>query len=149
MSFKCSCTSTSGSSVSNPVNAWCFKTCQYREIEFNIHLNVTSPPTPPHPHPAYHMEPFLAPYFFLVCINNVVENLLSTCIVRLFADDNSLAYSSADKCDIEDILNHDLLVLSTWRKQWLVNFNPSKTEAIVFSCYDISFSESFVRRCFG
>ena len=76
----------------------------------------------------------LGPLFFLVYINDIVENLLS--IVRLFADDTSLACSSASIRDIEGILNHDLLVLSTWRKQWLVDFNPSKTEAIIFSCND-------------
>ena len=57
----------------------------------------------------------LGPLFFLVYINDIVEKLLS--IVRLFADDTSLSCSSASMCDIEDILNHDLLVLSTWRKQ--------------------------------
>ena len=56
----------------------------------------------------------LGPLFFLVYINDIVENLLS--IVRLFADDTSLACSSASIRDIEGILNHDLLVLSTWRK---------------------------------
>ena len=58
------------------------------------------------------------------------------CIVRLLADDSSLACSSASMRDIEGILNHDLLVLSTWKKQWLVDFNPSKTEAIICSCND-------------
>ena len=56
----------------------------------------------------------LGPLFFLVYIYDIVENLLS--IVRLFADDTSLACSSASIRDIEGILNHDLLVLSTWRK---------------------------------
>ena len=76
----------------------------------------------------------LGPLFFLVYIYDIVENLLS--IVRLFADDTSLACSSASIRDIESILNYDLLVLSTWRKQWLVDFNLSKTEAIIFSCND-------------
>ena len=71
----------------------------------------------------------LGPLFFLVYINDIVEYLLS--IVRLFADDTSLACSSASIRDIEGIFNHDLLVLSTWRKQW-EDFNPSKTEAIIF-----------------
>ena len=69
------------------------------------------------------------PPIFLSYINDIAENLLS--IVRLFADDTSLACSSASIRDIEGILNQDLLVLSTWRKQWLVGFNPSKTEAIL------------------
>ena len=76
----------------------------------------------------------LGPLFFLVYINDIVENLLS--IVRLFADNTSLACSSASMRDIEGILNHDLFVLPTRRKQWLVDFNLNKTEAIVFSCND-------------
>ena len=76
----------------------------------------------------------LGQLFSLVYINDIVENLLS--IVRLFADDTSLTCSSASMRDIEGILNHDVLVLSTWREQWLVDFNLSKTEAIIFSCND-------------
>ena len=57
----------------------------------------------------------LGPLVFLVYINDIVENLLS--IVRLFADNTSLACSTASMHDIEGILNHDLLILSTWRKQ--------------------------------
>ena len=35
--------------------------------------------------------------------------------------------------DTEGILNHDLLMLSAWAKQWLVSFNPSKTVAMLFT----------------
>ena len=35
--------------------------------------------------------------------------------------------------DIEGILNHDLTIVSKWAKQWLVDFNPNKTEAVIFS----------------
>ena len=76
----------------------------------------------------------LGPLFFFVYIYDIVENLLS--IVRLFADDTSLACSSANVRDIEGILNPDVLVFSIWRKQCLVDFNPSKTKAIIFSCND-------------
>ena len=31
------------------------------------------------------------------------------------------------------LINHDLILLSQWAKQWLVTFNPSKTEAILFT----------------
>ena len=83
--------------------------------------------------------------FFLVDINDIVEKLLS--IVRLFTDDTSLACSSSNIHDTEGILNHDLLVLSTWRKQWLIDFYPSKSEAIIFSCNDAYHSPNHVRRC--
>ena len=90
----------------------------------------------------------LGPLFFLDYINDIAENLLS--IVQLFADETSVACSSASMRDIVGILNHDLLLLSTWRKQWLVDFNPSKTEAIIFSCNDAyHVFGSYVRRCFG
>ena len=59
---------------------------------------------------------------FLLYVNNISENLLS--ISRLFADDTSLACSATHIPDIESILNHDLIMISHWAKQWLVDFNP-------------------------
>jgi hypothetical protein len=32
-----------------------------------------------------------------------------------------------------DHINSDLESISIWSKQWLVNFNPQKTKAMVFS----------------
>ena len=54
-------------------------------------------------------------------------------ITRLIADDTSLAFSSLDIKDTEGILNHDLGMIASWAKQWLVSFNASKTVAILFS----------------
>ena len=51
----------------------------------------------------------------------------------MFADDTSLAFSSSDVKDTEGILNHDLKMMASWAKRWLVSFNPSKTVAILFS----------------
>jgi hypothetical protein len=51
----------------------------------------------------------------------------------LFADDTSLSYSSQSPYTIEDVMNSDMESLSIWSKQWLVNFNPQKTKAMVFS----------------
>ena len=73
----------------------------------------------------------LGPLLFLVYVNDISENLLS--ISRLFADDTSLACSATQIPDIEGILNHDLFMISNWAKQWLVDFNPSKTVAMLFS----------------
>ena len=73
----------------------------------------------------------LGPLFFLIYINDIAESLLS--IVRLFADDTSMACSSANLQAIEGILNHDFVILSAWAKQWLVDFHPLKTEAVLFS----------------
>ena len=73
----------------------------------------------------------LGPLLFLIYVNDISENLLS--ISRLFADDTSLACSAAAVQDIQGILNHDLLMISYWAKQWLVTFSPQKTVAMIFS----------------
>ena len=44
-------------------------------------------------------------------------------------DDTSLSYSSQSLYTIEDVINSDLESISIW----LVNFNPQKTKAMVFS----------------
>ena len=67
----------------------------------------------------------LGPLFFLVYVNDIADSLLS--ITRLFADDSSLAVSSHNIADMETTLNNDLNIITNWSKQWLVNFNPSKT----------------------
>ena len=51
----------------------------------------------------------------------------------MFADDRSLFYSATSIFDIEGIINSDLQVLTNSAKQWLINFNPLKTEAILFT----------------
>jgi hypothetical protein len=33
----------------------------------------------------------------------------------------------------ENVINSDLESISIWSKQWVVNFNPQKTKAMVFS----------------
>jgi hypothetical protein len=52
---------------------------------------------------------------------------------RLFADDTSLLYSSNNINEIEVIINSDLCKIYNWSKEWLVDFNPKKTECIIFS----------------
>ena len=73
----------------------------------------------------------LGPLLFLVYINDISESLLS--LTRLFADDSSLFYSAANIKDIEGIINHDLRMLVRWAAQWLINFNPLKIEAMLFT----------------
>ena len=68
---------------------------------------------------------------FLIYVNDFADSLLS--LTRLFADDSSLFHSVSSLDDIEGIKSHDLIILSQWAKQWLVTFNPSKTEAILFT----------------
>ena len=76
----------------------------------------------------------LGPLLFLVYVNDIAESLLS--ITRLYADDSSLYVSARSIDDIEGIINSDLCIISQWAKQWLVNFNPQKTEAMFFSLCD-------------
>lgn len=73
----------------------------------------------------------LGPLLFVIYVNDIADNLIS--ITRLFADDSSLAQSSPNIQLIEHNLNHDLNKLTEWSKQWLVNFNPSKTDAMLFT----------------
>ena len=81
-------------------------------------------------------ESVLGPLLFLVYINNIAEHLLS--LTRLFADDSSLFYSAARIDDIAGIINHDIQLLSNWARQWLVTFNPLKTEAVLFTLKKIN-----------
>ena len=64
-------------------------------------------------------------------MNDISESLLS--LTRLYADDSSLFYSATNIIDIEGIINHDLRILVRLAAQWLINFNPLKTEAILFT----------------
>jgi hypothetical protein len=43
------------------------------------------------------------------------------------------ARASTNPLEVEDRLNLDLQVLDNWAKQWLVDFNPQKTEYMVIS----------------
>ena len=73
----------------------------------------------------------LGPLLFLIYVNDIADSLLS--LTGLFADDSSLFYSASSLTDLQDIINHDLHILSAWTKQWLIKFNPLKTEAILFT----------------
>ena len=64
-------------------------------------------------------------------INDIVKEIHSN--IRLFADDTRL-YVIVDFLDsYVHILNLDLERLYNWAVQWLVKFNPIKTEELLFS----------------
>ena len=67
----------------------------------------------------------LGPLLFLVYVNDITHNILST--TRLFAEDTSLASTTSSIDDLQGIYSHDLREISKWSKQWLVTFNPDKT----------------------
>ena len=84
----------------------------------------------------------LGPLLFLVYVNDIAENLLS--LVRLFADDSSLFFSATSLKDIEGIINHDLAFIASWAKTWLVDFNPIKTVAMLFSLRPVDYLPTFI-----
>ena len=77
----------------------------------------------------------LGPLFFLVYINDLVENM--NCDVKMFADDTSLFAVVEDERRSADELNADLDRVRLWAWQWKMQFDVNKTEEVVFSCKKI------------
>ena len=73
----------------------------------------------------------LGPLLFLIYINDIVDEIHSS--IRLFADDTSLYIIVNDPLQAANILNADLAKLHAWASKWLVTFNPSKSESIIFT----------------
>ena len=69
----------------------------------------------------------LGPLLFRLYIYDIVDNINSS--IRLFADDTTL-YNPVQAADQ---LNSDLLKIHQWATKWLVTFNPSKSESVIFS----------------
>ena len=73
----------------------------------------------------------LSPLLFLIYINDIVEDI--GFVIRLFADDTSLYFVVDNPIDAANVLNSDLNKIHLWAKKWLVTFNPSKSECLLFS----------------
>ena len=71
----------------------------------------------------------LGPLFFLVYINDFVENVSSD--ARLSADDTSLFTVVYDEDVAATQLKNDLKVISQLAHQWKMQFNPDKTKQAV------------------
>ncbi len=73
----------------------------------------------------------VGPLLFLIYINDIVKDINSN--TRLFADDTSLYIIVDDPQSSSVQLNNDLRTIHQWSLDWLVTFNPSKTETMIFS----------------
>ena len=74
---------------------------------------------------------FLVLFSLLFYINDIVENIDSS--IRLFADDTSLYIIVDDSTGAAITPNSDLSKIHRWATDWLVSFNPSKSESLIFS----------------
>ncbi len=73
----------------------------------------------------------LGPLLFLIFINDIVNDI-DACI-KLFADDTSL-YVIVETPEIAArALNRDIEMINQWANQWLVRFNPQKTESLLIT----------------
>ncbi|MCW4285900.1 MAG: reverse transcriptase domain-containing protein [Candidatus Thiodiazotropha taylori] len=73
----------------------------------------------------------LGPLLFLLYINDIVKDIQSN--IRLFADDTSLFIIVEKPETAAQILNSDLGKITNWAQDWLVSFNPIKTETLLVS----------------
>jgi hypothetical protein len=81
----------------------------------------------------------LVPLLFLLFINDIADDIKS--LVRLFADDSSLIYSSTNPLEVEDRLNLDLQVLDNWAKQWLKNSKGTRTDTCGTPAFNVPSQE--------
>ena len=79
---------------------------------------------------------FTLPHFFLGKLKHAV-NQYFVHILSLVTDNNpydtSLYIIVENPIQAATILNYDLSQIYTWASNWLVTFNPSKTESLLFS----------------
>lgn len=73
----------------------------------------------------------LGPILFLIYANDITQDLQSDPF--LFADDTTLLDIFDNSYQSDLLLNSDLLKIQIWAKQWLVDFNPTKTVSMTFS----------------
>ena len=71
----------------------------------------------------------LGPLLFLVYINDLTENIIST--MKLFADDSSLFTCVHNVNDSHVNLTHDLDTITAWAYQWKMEFNPDITKQAI------------------
>ena len=67
-------------------------------------------------------------------INDLPDGLSG--LTRLFADDTSNSHQSNNTDQLVDATNRDFSAINTWADNWLVKFNPDKTEILIFGASD-------------
>ena len=77
----------------------------------------------------------LGPLLFLVFMNDIVDDIESK--IFLFAYDTSLLNLAESWDIVQAKLNSDLLKLHQWSETWLISFNATKTEYMLFSTKSI------------
>ena len=73
----------------------------------------------------------LGPLLFLIFINDIVSDIGSN--IKLFADDTSLYLIVDNPTTAARSINDALEKINRWSKQWLVAFNPRKTNTMIIS----------------
>ena len=76
-------------------------------------------------------NPRIYSLLFLLFINDIVTDIKAN--IKLFADDTSLYVTVDTPQNAADIINRDLEKIHQWSVNWLVKFNPQKTETMVIS----------------
>ena len=66
----------------------------------------------------------------LLFLNDIVTDIKAS--IKLFADDTSLYVTVDTPQNAADIINRDLEKIHQWSVNWLVKFNPQKTETGYF-----------------
>jgi hypothetical protein len=72
----------------------------------------------------------LGPILFLIYINDITDHTDGIC--RIFADDTSLGHTSNDLQNLQDMINSGLSNIKKWSEDWLITFNPDKTDIMLF-----------------
>jgi len=82
----------------------------------------------------------LGPLMFLLYINDISENILST--IRLFADD-CIMYRSINSSGDTSILQRDLDEITNWANKWQLKFNVSKCVLVRVTRNHSQFTDSY------
>jgi hypothetical protein len=67
---------------------------------------------------------------FLIYINDIADHTDGIC--KLLADDTPLGHTSNDLQNLQDMVNYDLSNIKKWSEDWLITFNPDKTDIMLF-----------------